>query len=233
MPATVAICAFAGDQLTAAQSAECGPANFSAIRRTVDQRRTILLCRSAVLTGPEHKRRTVVKRALLVAVSGAVIVVGGLAGCSSNKSSSESASSATETAKTAMSSASSAATSATDAAKGNPAPGQATVTIDGADQAVNGTVVCTAAGGNFNIAIGEAATGVAVVLAEDASAVHSVGLGNVNGVTLGFQEGAPGGTANATKDGQTYKVTGTATGVDMANPMQPVTKPFEVDVTCP
>ena len=173
------------------------------------------------------------KRALLVAVGSAVIVVGGLAGCSSNKSTSENASSATETAKSAASSATSAATSATDAAKGNPAPGAATVTIDGADQAINGTVVCAAAGGNYNIAIGEAATGIAVVLAEDASAVHSVGLGNVNGVTLGFQEGAPGGNASATKDGNTYKVTGTATGVDMANPMQPLTKPFEIAVTCP
>ena len=61
----------------------------------------------------------------------------------------------------------------------------------------------------------------------------SVGLGNVNGVALGFQEGAPGGSATATKDGKTYTVTGTATGVDMANPMQPVTKPFEIAVSCP
>jgi lipoprotein LpqH len=88
-------------------------------------------------------------------------------------------------------------------------------------------------GGNYNIAIGEATTGVAVVMSEDASKVTSVGLGNVNGVTLGFQEGAPGGKASATKDGKTYKISGEATGVDMANPMQPVTKPFEIEVTCP
>ena len=41
------------------------------------------------------------------------------------------------------------------------------------------------------------------------------------------------GEAKATKDGNTYKISGTATGIDMANPMQPVNKPFEIDVTCP
>ena len=41
------------------------------------------------------------------------------------------------------------------------------------------------------------------------------------------------GEAKAEKDGSTYKISGTATGVDMANPMQPVNKPFEIEVTCP
>ena len=108
------------------------------------------------------------------------------------------------------------------------------MTIDGQPQTINGQVVCATAGGNYNIAIGEAATGIAVVMSEDASKVHSVGLGNVNGVTLGYQEGVPGGAAaTATKDGNNFKISGTATGVDMANPMQPVNKPFEIEVTCP
>jgi lipoprotein LpqH len=63
--------------------------------------------------------------------------------------------------------------------------------------------------------------------------VTSVGLGNIDGVTLGFADGAPGGKATATKDGKKYTVTGTATGVDAANPMQPIEKPFEIEVTCP
>ena len=58
-------------------------------------------------------------------------------------------------------------------------------------------------------------------------------LGNIDGVSLGFTPGVPGGSAEATKDGNTYKITGTATGVDMANPLQPATKPFEIVVTCP
>jgi len=63
--------------------------------------------------------------------------------------------------------------------------------------------------------------------------VQSVGLGNVNGVTLGYQSGTGQGEATAEKAGSSYKIAGTATGVDMANPMQPVNKPFEIEVTCP
>ena len=67
----------------------------------------------------------------------------------------------------------------------------------------------------------------------DSPVVHSVGLGNVNGVTLGFQENAGQGEAKVEKDGSTYKISGTAVGVDMANPLQPVNKPFEIEVSCP
>ena len=63
--------------------------------------------------------------------------------------------------------------------------------------------------------------------------MQSVGLGNVNGVTLGYQNGTGQGEAKATKDGSNWKISGTATGIDMANPMQPVNKPFEIAVTCP
>jgi lipoprotein LpqH len=175
-----------------------------------------------------------VKRALLIAFSSAAIAVGGLAGCSSDKSASENASSATETAKTAASSATSAVTSATDAAKGNPPPGAATVSIDGQDQNVGGSVVCSNMAGNIQIAIGDATGGIGAQLSEaDPPVVKQVGLGNVGGTVLGYTAGVPGGEASATKDGSTYKITGKATGVDLANPMQPLTKPFEIAVTCP
>jgi lipoprotein LpqH len=52
-------------------------------------------------------------------------------------------------------------------------------------------------------------------------------------VTLGYQSGAGQGDAKAEKSGNSYKISGTATGIDMANPMQPMNKPFEIDVTCP
>jgi lipoprotein LpqH len=108
------------------------------------------------------------------------------------------------------------------------------VTIAGKDQTVQGTVACTSTAGTENIAIGGAQAGIGVVLT-DASppVVKSVGLGNVNGVTLGYTPGTGQGNASATKDGSKYKISGTATGVDMANPMQPVNKTFEIDVTCP
>jgi len=168
----------------------------------------------------------VIREVLAVAGSAAILVTG-LSGCSSDKKS-ESTSSAT--AKPTASATASASAGGVSAAAG---AGTATVTIDGQPQDIQGQVVCATAGGNVNIAIGQAATGIAVIMAEDASKVTSVGLGNINGVALGFQDGAPGGNASATKDGKAYKVTGTASGVDMANPMQPMTKPFEIDVTCP
>jgi len=155
-----------------------------------------------------------VKRSVTVAAAGLAIVVVGLSGCSSDKKSSSVSSNGT-----------------TVAASGS---STAKVTIDGKDQTVQGTVACTSAAGNFNIAIGGAQTGIGVVLTDaNPPAVKSVGLGNVNGVTLGYTPGTGQGNAKATKDGSTYKISGTATGVDMANPMQPVNKPFEIDVTCP
>ena len=151
------------------------------------------------------------KREILVAVGGAAIVMAGLSGCGSDKSGTSG-----ETSQAAA------------------AEGKSTVTIDGADQEVQGTVVCSDMGGNTNIAIGDATTGIgAVVSTGDEPTVVSVGLGNVNGVTLGYQSGAGQGEAKAEKDGKTDKISGTATGVDMANPMQPVNKPFEIEVTCP
>jgi ipoprotein LpqH len=156
----------------------------------------------------------VVKRGFLVAVGGAAIVIAGLSGCSSDEKKSEGP--ATET-----------GTAASGA-------GETKVTIDGQDQNVQGTVVCSAMGGNMNIAIGDAATGIAAVVSSgDSPTVQSVGLGNVNNVTLGYQAGTGQGEANAEKDGNTYRISGTATGIDMANPMQPVNKPFEIEVTCP
>ena len=165
------------------------------------------------------------KREFVVALGGAAIVIAGLSGCSSEDKKSSSAGS-----EKATSSASGSASASPTAAAGT---GGTKVTIDGKDQAVNGQVVCASMGGNTNIAIGEGATGIAAVVGEgDSPNVTSVALGNVNGVSLGFTAGA-GGEAKAEKDGKTYKISGTATGIDMANPMSPVNKPFTIEVTCP
>jgi lipoprotein LpqH len=155
-----------------------------------------------------------VKRELTVAVAGAAILVAGMSGCSSDKKSNSGSSSGASTSATAS------------------GGGGTKVIIDGKDQNVTGSVVCTTAGGNVNIAIGGAATGIAAVLTDaNPPGVTSVGLGNVNGVTLAYASGGQ-GNASASKNGNSYKITGTATGVDMANPTQPVNKPFEIDVTC-
>jgi ipoprotein LpqH len=154
----------------------------------------------------EHdKRRALVTRAILVGIAAAGMVVAGLAGCS-NKSNTSSSSGSAEK-----------------------------VTIDGQNQNITGQTSCTPAGGNLNIAIGDPTNGIgAVITTANPPAVQSVGLGNVNGVTLGYAAGAPNqGNVQATKDGNSYTIKGTATGVNMASPQQPVTRPFEMDVTCP
>lgn len=169
------------------------------------------------------------KRGFVVAVSGAALLIAGLSGCSSDDKSS-SATSASETSAAASSASETSAAESPTAATGS---GTTRVVIDGQEKAVNGSIVCAAMGGNVNIAIGEATTGIAAVVSEgDAPTVTSIGLGNVDGVTLGYAAGA-GGEAKAEKDDNTYKITGTATGIDMANPMTPVNKPFEIEVTCP
>ena len=169
------------------------------------------------------------KRGFVVAVSGAALLIAGLSGCSSDDKSS-SATSASETSAAASSASETSAAESPTAATGS---GTTRVVIDGQEKTVNGSIVCAAMGGNVNIAIGEATTGIAAVVSEgDAPTVTSIGLGNVNGVTLGYAAGA-GGEAKAEKDGKTYKISGTATGIDMANPMTPVNKPFEIEVTCP
>src|SRR6187401_3202540 len=90
----------------------------------------------------DNKRRTLVKRGFVVAIGGAAIVVAGLSGCSSEKKSETSG----------------------DTSSAASAQGKSTVTIDGKDQAVQGTVVCSTMGENVNIAIGDATTGIGAVV---------------------------------------------------------------------
>jgi ipoprotein LpqH len=197
------------------QAAQILPNSLSAFSATLHTAETARHCRRSATKTKENR----VKRSVTVAAAATAIVVVGLSGCSSDKKSSDSSSGSSNSSGATASSGSS----------------TAKVTIDGKDQNVQGTVACTTAAGNVNIAIGGASTGIGAVLT-DASppSVKSVGLGNVNGVTLGYTPGVPGaGKAEATKDGSKYKISGTATGVDMANPMQPVNKSFEIDVTCP
>ena len=155
------------------------------------------------------------KRGFVVAVAGAAIVVVGLSGCSKDSDTSTSATTKVN---------------GTEVATGT---GKAKVTIDGKDQAIEGgSISCVTAAGVVTIGIGSGTSAIGVTLTEgDSPKVNTVGLGNINGVTLAVGPGA--GNAEATKDGKDYKITGNATGVDMANPLTPVNKPFEIAVTCP
>jgi ipoprotein LpqH len=154
-----------------------------------------------------------VQRGIVIGMAGVAVVAAACAGCSSNKSNTGASSSA-------------------------PPPAGPQVIVDGQAQSVAGQVTCNSANGNTTIGIGDATAGVgAVVSSDNPPIVHSVGLGSVNGITLGFSDAAPnqGSNAGAAVNGKAYAIKGTATGVDMSNPNQPqtVTKSFEMDVTCP
>ena len=185
-----------------------------------------------LVVGPPNRKEDLMLRGLTVGVGSAAILVAGLVGCSGKKS--EGAYNEASESTSSMSSMSSAVSATSGSVTASAGAGTAKVSIDGQPKDITGQIACSTAMGNLNIGVGDAATGIAVVMSPDASKVTSVGLGNVNGVVMGFQDGAGGGTnASATKDGSTYTITGTATGVDMANPMSPMTKPFEITVTCP
>jgi lipoprotein LpqH len=155
-----------------------------------------------------------VKRGIVVGVAGVAVAVAACAGCSSNKSSTGASSSSA------------------------PAAAGPQVIVDGQSQNVSGQVTCNSANGVITIGIGDPTAGVGAVLSNDnPPIVHSVGLGSVNGIALGFSDAAPNQASNAgaAVNGKSYAIKGTATGTDMSNPQQPqqVTKPFELDVTCP
>lgn len=158
------------------------------------------------------------KRGIVVGVAGVALVVAASAGCSSNKSSTGSSGSPSSSSGTA-------------------AAGPV-LTVDGQNQNISGQVTCTAAGDNVTIGIGDPTAGLGAVVSNgNPPLVHSVGLGTVNGVALGFSDAAPNqsGSAGAAVNGKDWAIKGTATGTDMSNPQQPqqVTKPFELDLTCP
>lgn len=153
------------------------------------------------------------KRGIVVGVAAMAMAGAVCAGCSSNKSN-------------------------TGASSAPPAATGPQLIVDGQPQNITGQVTCTPAGDNTNIGIGDATTGIgAVVSNANPPIVHAVGLGSVNGVTLGFSDAAPGqgGDAGAVQSDKSYAIKGTASGVDMTNPQQPqqVSKSFEMAVTCP
>lgn len=152
-------------------------------------------------------------RGVVIGIAAVATLVAGLAGCSSNKSNT---------------------TSPPAASSGQPASATK-VLIDGQAQNVSGPVSCTPVNGNLSIGIGDPTSGIgAVVTTADPPVVQAVGLGNLTGVTLGYSAGAPNqANAQATKSGNSYTIKGTAAGVDAGNAQQMLTKPFEMDVTCP
>ncbi|RFD25470.1 hypothetical protein MUBE_08895 [Mycobacterium uberis] len=162
---------------------------------------------------------------LLVAV-GSVTIIVGVAGCGGGTQNPAPSSSATTASSVTTGPSPTAVSSSTPATT----TGETKVTIGSQLQNISGPVVCSTINGKFSIAIGDMITGVIVGLEPDASVVHNAGLGAIDGVVMAFAEGIPGENASATKNGNTYQITGTASGLDNAG--QQIHKPFEIEATC-
>ncbi|BBX25336.1 lipoprotein LpqH [Mycolicibacterium alvei] len=117
--------------------------------------------------------------------------------------------------------------------------GNTQVKVDGSDLAgldLN-SVTCVKQGGKINVA--SAATGgqqgLGVVMTDEATPkVESLGL-VFEGSALAVSEamGVKVGSAEVKVDGDTYTITGEASGADMKNPMAGmINKPFTITVSC-
>ena len=119
------------------------------------------------------------------------------------------------------------------------AGGSTEVKVDGGDLAGLDldSVTCVKQGGKINVGSGSIGgqQGLAIVMTDEATpVVESLGMvvdGNALAVTNTM--GASVGSAEVSVDGDTYTITGEATGADINNPMAGmITKPFTVVVTC-
>jgi lipoprotein LpqH len=117
--------------------------------------------------------------------------------------------------------------------------GSTEVKVDGQDLAgldVN-SVTCVKQGGKINVGSGAIGgqQGLGIVMTDEATPkVESLGM-VVDGSALAVTNtmGAQVGSAEVKVDGDTYTITGEATGADISNPMAGmVTKSFTVTVKC-
>jgi lipoprotein LpqH len=120
-----------------------------------------------------------------------------------------------------------------------PAPVTTKLVVDGQDRNVDGPVECNDTGAIVDIAVGGPESGImAAVTKGDDPQVNMVTVGEVDGVSLGFiGDGvSPNGSAEVTKDGNTYRISGKVTGRDLTNIENPgpeVVKGFDLTVVCP
>jgi ipoprotein LpqH len=172
------------------------------------------------------------KHALILGMTSAAVVAA-LAGCST--SSKESGTTATESTAT-TSGAAAPGTSAPEAAPSPAAqPGTGRVSLNNAELSAVTGVSCQTDAGVTTITV-DSTPKTTVVLSDEASpAVKSVSIGELGGEgpSVAYVEGVTGAAAQATRDGNTYTVSGTGTGAEASDPAKPVDLPFEIAATCP
>lgn len=107
-------------------------------------------------------------------------------------------------------------------------------TVDGKAIVVEDeTIVCQEAAGAMNLAVGSGTAGISAMLStDDNPTVKAVGMMDADGNTLAYAENSPMGSATATKEGDSYTVSGEGIVTDTKNPTSMETKPFELKITC-
>lgn len=170
----------------------------------------------------------------LTAAATALLAGGlGLAACTDSGSDTASAESAESTRAAGI--------TAGDVAVSTDGSGEWSASVDGTPIEIDdATVVCAEQGDSISLSIASTsmteATGLSAVLGTgDSPEVQAVGMGSTEtGEALAYAPGVPGNEATATRDGDTYTVSGTLIAADMNNPMAgPQEKSFELEVTCP
>jgi ipoprotein LpqH len=119
------------------------------------------------------------------------------------------------------------------------AGGDTDVKVDGGDLAGldKNSVTCVKQGGKITVASGAIGgqQGLGIVMTDaDTPTVESLGMVvDGNALAVSNMGGMKSGSAEVKVSGNTYTITGEATGADMKNPMAGmITKPFTVTVTC-
>jgi ipoprotein LpqH len=172
------------------------------------------------------------KHALILGMTSAAVVAA-LAGCStpskeSGTTTSESAATTSGAAAPATSAPESTATPATQ-------PGTGRVSLNNAELSAVTGVSCQTDAGVTTITVDSTPKTTVVMTAEANPSVKSVNIGELGaeGPSVAFVEGVTGAAAQATRDGNTYTVSGTGTGAEASDPNKPVDLPFEIAATCP
>ncbi len=176
------------------------------------------------------------KHGWVVAAAVAAVLTTGLTGCSTDEKAS--GSSASTSASAPGSSASAAAPGGSDSAAGS---GTTKVSIDGQAWDIPGEVDCSGTreeGSAMVIEVGNRGPRtLGVVLTKtDPPVIRSMAI-NVAPTAVSYPDafGLPGTEAKATRDGNTYKISGTGSGFkyNASADEAPVTMSFEAEVTCP
>lgn len=114
--------------------------------------------------------------------------------------------------------------------------GSYTASVDGSPYVIDDAVVaCVKAEALTTLTVASPSNvggkGIVVVL-DDSGGVSGLTIGIEGGQRIGYIEGSPVGSAEATIDGSTYTITGSAPYVDTSTPAASGLKSYDITITC-